>query len=164
MIRLRALEPSDLDTVYRWENDPANWPAGNTSAPLSRFQLEEYIKNYSSDIFNDRQLRLIIEEDGQAVGTLDLFDFDARNSRTSLGILVAAPFRRRGIASVALRQAEDYCRRTLNLHQIWVTVSQENTASLALFKLLGYTTSGRFRSWLRVGRRYLDAILLQRFL
>lgn len=42
-VRLRALEPEDLELLYRWENDPELWEVGNTLAPYSRYILKEYI-------------------------------------------------------------------------------------------------------------------------
>jgi diamine N-acetyltransferase len=32
-IRLRAVEPEDLETLYRWENDEANWKQSNNPLP-----------------------------------------------------------------------------------------------------------------------------------
>lgn len=163
-VTLRALEPADLDTVYRWENDPSLWPAGNTISPLSRHQLSEYIASYDGDIFAARQLRLMITVDGEEhpVGTLDLFDFDPANSRVAVGIFVAPSARRRGYAAAALSIAADYCLTTLNIHQIWATVAADNTASLDLFRSAGFKISGRLRSWLRSAGRYRDAYILQK--
>ena len=36
-IRLRALEPEDLELLYRWENNPELWSLGNTMSPYSRY-------------------------------------------------------------------------------------------------------------------------------
>ena len=33
IIRLRALEPEDLEPLYRWENNPDLWSLGNTMSP-----------------------------------------------------------------------------------------------------------------------------------
>ena len=41
-VRLRALEPEDLELLYRWENNPAWWDVGNTLAPYSRYLLLYY--------------------------------------------------------------------------------------------------------------------------
>lgn len=60
-VRLRALEPEDVDRLYIWENDRDMWPFGGTSAPLSRHQLWEYATNYDANPFAAGQLRLIIE-------------------------------------------------------------------------------------------------------
>ena len=35
IITLRALEPTDLDTLYRWENDTTLWAVSDTVAPYS---------------------------------------------------------------------------------------------------------------------------------
>lgn len=39
-VRLRALEPEDLELLYRWENDPELWEVGNTLAPLFPLYIE----------------------------------------------------------------------------------------------------------------------------
>ena len=40
-VRLRALEPEDLDFLYRIENDEALWDCGTTNLPYSRQVLME---------------------------------------------------------------------------------------------------------------------------
>ncbi|MFW5644904.1 MAG: GNAT family N-acetyltransferase, partial [Bacteroidota bacterium] len=60
-IRLRALEKNDLDYLYKWENDTAVWNLSNTLIPFSMFTLEQYIEAASKDIYEAKQLRLIIE-------------------------------------------------------------------------------------------------------
>ena len=47
IIALRALEPTDLDTLYRWENDSRLWYASDTVAPYSRAALWQYLENYT---------------------------------------------------------------------------------------------------------------------
>ena len=77
-IRLRAVEPEDLDRLYAWENNPLLWDAGNTRNPYSRFILKQYILNSDKDIYETKQLRLMMDNvlTGETVGTVDLFDFD----------------------------------------------------------------------------------------
>ena len=38
-IRLRAIEPEDLDLLYRIENDRELWNVGTTNVPYSRYTL-----------------------------------------------------------------------------------------------------------------------------
>ena len=40
-IRLRAVEPGDVDLMYEWENDCDIWPVSGTTEPFSRHQLEQ---------------------------------------------------------------------------------------------------------------------------
>ena len=59
-IFLRAIEPSDIELIYEWENDIENWIVSNTQTPFSRFVLEQYITSAHEDIYTAKQLRLII--------------------------------------------------------------------------------------------------------
>ncbi len=80
-IELRAVEPEDLDALYRWENDSSLWIYGSTVSPFSRYLLKQYIENYTADITRDKQLRLIImrKESRQVIGAIDCFDYDTTN-------------------------------------------------------------------------------------
>ena len=164
-VTLRALEPIDVDTLYRWENDPSVWGVGCTLAPYSRKQLWDYINSYDGDIFSARQLRLMIAlPSGETVGTVDLYDFDPANSRCAVGILVAPEYRRQGYALTALEMLADHCRRLYSLHQLYCIAGADNIASRSLFEKAGYTISGRLRSWLRTANTYTDAYLYQKML
>ncbi len=159
-ITLRAPEPSDVDTLYGWENLPEVERVSLSDAPISHYALWQYVESYTGNIFTDRQLRLMIETDGEPVGTVDISDFSPRNRRAMIGIMIAPDKRRHGFATAALREAIAYCRE-LGMHQLAAMVPQDNDISLSLFKSIGFTTSGRLRSWLLRGKKYEDVILLQ---
>lgn len=165
MITFRALEPVDVDTLYDWENDPAVWDVGCTLAPFSRKQLWDYIDTYDGDIYRARQLRLMIcLPTGETIGTVDLYDFDPANGRCAVGILIAAPWRRKGYGLEALERVAEHCRTRLSMHQLYCIAAADNTASRGLFERAGFSISGRLRSWLCRGGRYTDAYLYQRML
>ncbi len=165
-LRFRALEPTDVDVLMAWENDTSLWEVGATVAPYSRKQLWEYIDTYDGDIYRACQLRFMIEEccSGTAVGTADLFDFDALNRRSSFGLLIAREYSGRGYGARAAAILEQYCRLRLGLHQLWCVIPADNAASRALFQKLDYRISGRLRSWLRTGESYRDAYVYQKIL
>ncbi|WP_367950492.1 GNAT family N-acetyltransferase [uncultured Alistipes sp.] len=88
-VRLRAVEPDDVEIMYLWENDPEVWRVSGTLAPFSRHALMKFVEEQHSDVYLTRQLRLIIENpEGKAAGTLDLFELDPLNRRAGVGILV----------------------------------------------------------------------------
>lgn len=163
IIMLRALEPTDLDVLYRWENDERLWRTSSTITPFSRKQLWDYIENYDGDVFNSRQLRLIIEEmsSGAAVGTIDLYDFDAANSRASVGILIDEHFRGKGLGQSAMKLFEKYCYEYLSLNQLVAIVALDNDESIKLFDSLGYRRVGKLKWWLKRGNEFCDAIMMQ---
>ncbi len=160
-ITLRAIEPGDIDFLYRIENTPQVWSISWGDAPVSRQLLWEYINSYSADIYTDRQLRLIVIADGEAVGTVDVSDFDPRNSRAMLGVAIDEACQGKGIATEALKQIIDRCRNTFALHQLAVMVPKDSAASMALFTKLGFKTSGCLRSWQRRGRGFVDVVVMQ---
>lgn len=165
LCRLRALEPADAEAMYAWENDTAVWPVSGTLAPFSREAVGRFIAEQRFDLYAARQLRLVIETLGGAcAGALDLFEVDPHDLRAGVGILVAPPYRRRGVAADALAVAEGYARRTLGLHQLWCTVGADNAASLALFRRAGYVECGRRREWLRTPDGWRDEVMMQRML
>ena len=89
-IYLRALEPNDLEFIYAIENDESVWEISHTQTPYSRFLVRQYLENANQDIYEAKQLRLAICEnaDENAVGLIDLFDFDPKNNRAGIGILI----------------------------------------------------------------------------
>ena len=86
-IFLRALEPDDLDFIYEIENNQDIWEMSNTITPYSKFLIKQYLENAHKDIFEVKQLRLVISTyDDDAIGLIDIFDFDFHNKRAGIGI------------------------------------------------------------------------------
>ena len=162
-IYLRALEPSDIDTLYKWENDPSIWHLGNTVEPFSRFALEQYILNAERDIFTSRQLRLMIvkKADDGVIGSVDLFDFDPVHHRAGIGILIDAEERRNGYATEAVSLLSTYAFKTLGLHQLYCNIEKDNHASIDLFEKSGFVRCGDKKEWLRRGDSFVDELILQ---
>ncbi|MDR1455475.1 MAG: GNAT family N-acetyltransferase [Tannerella sp.] len=162
-IRLRAMEPEDLDALYRWENDSRLWRYGNTLAPYSRFALKAYLSDARLDISQSRQLRLMIvlRAEDVTVGTVDLYDLDQLNGRAGVGILIDRPYRRRGLAAEALNLMKDYAFRFLRLNQLYAYVPEGNEPSVKLFSDCGYGTAGKLAAWIRNGAGFEDVYLMQ---
>ena len=167
LCRLRAVEPSDVDAMYVWENDVAMWRVSASTAPCSHRALTELVESMRYDIYAARQLRLIIESvaSGEAVGAVDLYDFDPQNLNAGVGILVYPEHQRgQGYASEALRIVEQYAREVLHLHQLWCCVGADNGASIALFVRAGFEQVGIKREWRRTDMGYEDEIMFQKII
>ena len=167
-IKLRAVEPADLDILYEWENDPDNWTVSNTIAPFSRHVLQKYIEGAQQDIYEARQLRLMIDRlesdknEEETLGIIDLFDFDPKHRRAGVGILIARKEdRMKGIASEALGILIEYAFGSLQLHQLYCNVSEDNPASLKLFEKSGFQRIGKKRDWIRMENEWIDVLLMQ---
>ena len=165
-IILRAVEPSDLDEIFKWENDTNIWQYGSTIAPYSKRQICEYIKNYSADIYKDMQLRLMITDNAtsKTIGMIDLYDFNPFHSKAHIGILIAPEHARQGYGYEAVETLMKYASDFLGLHQLAVCIPSENTASINLFTKLGFRKAGVLNDWLRTGESYRDAVMMQKII
>ena len=164
-IKLRALEPEDLDELYAIENDREIWHVGPTNVPYSRYALHEYIARQQADIYADRQVRLVVENaEKTVVGLVDLIDFDPQHRRAELGIVVKKAFRGHGYGQSALKKMLDYAKKSLHLHQVYVIIDAENHESLQLFRQVGFEEKNRLEDWLFDGENYREAVFLQKFL
>jgi diamine N-acetyltransferase len=168
VVKLRAPEPSDIDLLYSWENNMEIWKVSNTITPFSRFVLKKYIETAHLDIWETKQLRLIIEAKNQSslmnvpVGLIDLFDFDPYHLRAGIGILIAnKEYRQKGYATEALNLLIKYCFEVIQLNQLYCNISSENTLSLQLFKSKGFMEVGVKKAWLKNRNGWEDEVLLQ---
>lgn len=163
-VRLRAMEPEDLDDLYKIENDMSLWNVGVTNVPYSRYMLHEYIASSSGDIYADKQVRMIICGCGdEVVGIVDVTDFDPRHQRAELGIVVRQPFRGKGYAQAAVEEVKRYAGNFLHLHQLYVYVDCNNPAALEVFEKCGFAHSACLKDWLFDGSKYHNAVLMQYF-
>ena len=167
LVELRAVEPEDLSLLYEWENNPTVWKVSNTLVPFSRYSLKRYIESDPSDIYAQRQVRMMIDccnEDKKirTVGTIDLFDLDPLHQRAGIGILIVSEDdRRQGYAYEALLQVIDYCRKILFLHQLYCNIAVGNVASIKLFEKAGFEITGTKKEWLRKETGWEDELLMQ---
>lgn len=163
-ISLRALEPEDLEVLYIWENDSSIWSSGSTISPYSRYMLKEYITQSHLGIYEQKQLRLMIElrETKKTIGMVDLYDFDPHNRKAGIGILLDPDYQGNGLATESLNLLMDYAFSFLKLHQLYAYVLVSNEPSKSLFARCGFTVSGTLKDWISSETGYTDVLIMQR--
>jgi diamine N-acetyltransferase len=163
-IFLRALEPSDVELLYQWENDPEIWKISQTLTPYSKHSLKEFVDSAKEDIFSSKQVRFMINlmHTTQTVGILDIFDIDFMNSRAGIGILIDKNFRNQKIGAEAIELAVNYLFDTLLFHQIYCNALSNNPVSLKLFEKCGFAAIGIKKEWIKTQPGFQDVIMLQR--
>ncbi|MFD1614282.1 GNAT family N-acetyltransferase [Gelatiniphilus marinus] len=162
-IYLRALEPEDLEFIYAIENDESVWEISNTQAPYSKFLIKQYLEQAHKDIYEVKQLRLVVSSyNEEPLGLIDLFDFDFKNSRAGLGILIKEESnRKKGYGSEALQLLIKYSFSHLGLHQLYCNISEDNTTSIKLFKAQGFKEIGIKKDWNHINGLYKNEYLFQ---
>ncbi|NBU81322.1 MAG: N-acetyltransferase [Flavobacteriaceae bacterium] len=163
-IHLRALEPEDLEFVYAIENDENIWEVSNTITPYSKFLIRQYLDNAHQDIFEAKQLRLVIckKEDAKAIGLIDLFDFDVKNKRAGIGIIIQNEIdRNNGFGKESLSLVINYAFEQLQLHQLYANIGSENKASEMLFTTFGFKKIGVKKDWNYTNNAFHDEAIFQ---
>ena len=162
---IRALEPEDLEYIYKWENDIDLWDVSDTLTPLSRYALKKSIEQSDSDIYSTKQLRFMVEsqDDNLPVGLVDIYDFDPFHMRAGVGIMIySVKDRKKGYASSAIKLVKDYLFELLGLHQIYCCVPNCNVASIKLFESLNFIQTGYRKDWLKRGKYWEDVVYFQK--
>jgi diamine N-acetyltransferase len=162
-IFLRALEPSDIDNLYDWENDPEVWNISDTQVPFSRYQLEQYIAS-SHDIHVHHQIRFVIcrTDTSNAIGFIDLFDYSVVHNRLGCGILIASKADyNKGFATESIELIKEYCFGILDCHQIYCNILHDNKASIGLFEKCGFERIGEKKDWIRINGEYHNELTYQ---
>ena len=163
-VYLRALEPEDLDFIYSVENNESIWEVSCTNTPYSKYLILQYLENAQLDIYEAKQLRLAIckDHDFPAIGLIDLFDFDPKNNRAGVGILIQnEDDRNLGTGHEALGLLINYAFTQLNLHQLYANIDVENHPSVTLFTKFGFEKVGVKKQWNLVNGQYKDETLFQ---
>jgi diamine N-acetyltransferase len=163
-IYLRALEPEDLEFIYCIENDESIWEVSNTQTPYSKFLIRQYLENAHQDIYEAKQLRLAIciNNTNEAIGLIDLFDFDPKNKRAGIGIVIQnKEDRSKGFGKEALQLLIDYSFTYLQLHQLFANIGANNEQSLNLFSTFGFQKIGLKKDWIFINNKFQDEYLYQ---
>lgn len=162
-IYLRALEPEDLDFVLEVENTEEFWEVSATRVPYSRYLIKKYIQNSHRDIFEVKQLRLMIcNKEDKKLGMIDVFDLEPRDRRAAIGILIVnKEDREKGYGTEVLSLISSYCFSHLGLHQVYANVAADNTASIRLFEKSNFQKVGVKKDWVLVKGKFKDEILYQ---
>ena len=98
----------------------------------------------------------------EAVGFIDLFDFDPKHNRVGVGIVIFSEGnKRKGFASEALKLICNYAFKHLNVHQVFAGITAENEGSIQLFEKTGFEKSGIKKDWIFSNGNYKDEYFYQ---
>lgn len=142
---LRAIEKEDNVLLKEMINNPEvermviGW-----SFPVSD---EKQYKWYENTISDNREVKYIIEYEGNAVGMAAITNIDYKNSTANIGIKIASERnRKQGIGYRSIRLLKRYAFEELNLHCLAARILEENIASRKLFEKSGFVLEGKRRN------------------
>ena len=161
-IRIRELELSDIDFILEIENNKDIWIVSHTNTPYTRKEIEAFITKNTIDGLISGQKRWIITNNKKACGCIDLFDYDEKNSRAGIGIVIHNDSQNKGIATIALNQFLKICKSKLKLNQIYCSIMLDNKNSIKLFTKQGFIETGIRKEWTKYNEKWYDEIFYQK--
>ncbi|WP_405147791.1 GNAT family N-acetyltransferase [Sphaerisporangium sp. NBC_01403] len=159
-VRLRALEPSDAETLWRWHNDPEVMRWMSDGYPPSLDHLTKDLRERAPDSF--QSLTLFIETlDERTIGIVALRDAEPETGAAVLDIYLGEKDTwGQGYATDAMRVICRYGFEKMRLHRISLTVVAENAGARRVYEKVGFVEEGRMRQAFRRDGRWHDKILM----
>lgn len=166
-VRIRPIEPEDLELVYAIENDPSLWDTTSSDAPYSRHVLRKYLSSMRP-VSEIQELRMAIEvgEKGtsRTIGMIDLTDIDFINAKAEVGITLLHNEREHGYGTRALHLVARIAQERLRLHQLYALISERNEHAIKTFINAGYQHIADLPEWHYHDKGYETVRLLQKIL
>lgn len=157
---LRPRTDDDLDLLFEIAADLDTWEERNPQAPrpLTRDRFDARLARGIDSDAPGEAVSLVIDADGDAVGSASLFDFDflARHAEAGVGLVRSA--RGRGIGTAAIVQLVEFGFVRHNLRRIHLQAIASNIAAIRAYEKAGFVIEGRQRQHAWVRGTYEDIV------
>lgn len=159
-VSLRPRTDDDLDLLFEIAAELDTWEERNPQAPrpLTRERFDARLASAADTEGSEAGLSLVIDVDGDAVGSASLFDFDRFAGHAEMGISLAPHARGRGIGTAAIGQLVEFAFVRHNLRRIHLQAIASNTAAIRAYEKAGFVIEGRQREHAWVRGAYEDIV------
>lgn len=158
-VRLRPLEPADLEVARRWVNDPGIMRTVNRVLPVTRHEQRRW---YRQTVTSRDRVIFAVDTTGRRprhIGIAALNPIDWRVRKAELMVYLGHPSSRgRGYGSAAVQALLRFAFCQLNLHRVYLYTLAGNLAAQRVFEQCGFRREGRQRDDVFQDRRYEDSI------
>jgi RimJ/RimL family protein N-acetyltransferase len=160
LVRLRALEPADVENAYKWVNDREVTHYLMVRYPWSRVQEEKYLSENSAQGNSFEDVRFAIETlDGVHIGMTGLHRARPEDRGAELGIMIGdKSFWSSGYGTDTIQTLLRFAFDQMNLHKVALGVFEFNERGYACYRKCGFVDEGRFREEYFQDGRYWDVI------
>jgi len=161
LVRMRPLEPTDLERAYTWVNDPEVIRYLALRYPMSRKDEQRWLEEAPTNSFAGG-VRLAIEtKDGVHIGNLDLHQANAEDRKAGLGIMIGdKDYWSNGYGTDATVTLLRFAFQEMNLNRVWLHVFEFNERAISCYKKCGFQVEGRLRQHRFSQGRYWDTIVM----
>jgi len=163
LIRLRAIDMTDLDRYVEWINDPEVTQFIGASIPvMARLAEAEFVERHAKRNFSFGDFTFAIETlAGRHIGSISIHEANAMHRKAVLGIMIGdKTCWDRGYGTDAIRTLLAYMFDEMNLHRVGLTVNADNARGIACYRKCGFVEEGRLRDDRFTGGAYHDTLVM----
>jgi len=164
LVRLRALEPDDLERCYRWLNDRevTRFIEGGRY-PLSTAQEREWLENATRGRhgFSDVPLAIETKEGGVHIGNAGLHQGSPEHRTAKLGIVIGEKeYWSKSYGTDTVRTLLRFAFEQMNLNRVELGTFDFNERAQACYRKCGFVEEGRRREDRYIDGRYHDLLIM----
>jgi RimJ/RimL family protein N-acetyltransferase len=159
-LRLRWLEDSDVEQLYKIFSDPKVMRYWSTP-PLHDLEAAFELLREIQELNRKRSMLkwgVALKPSDKVIGTVTLFNMDLRNGRAEIGYAQAAEYWGRGYMHEALQTLLSYCFEKMELRRLEADVDPRNHSSIKTLERLGFEKEGFLRERWHVDGEIQDAL------
>lgn len=144
---LKPLVIEDAELIYQWKNDISLVHLlMSKPIPVSLDETKEWLDRTLKDknqITLGIKINQVDSKEELLIGVIRLMFIDWINRKSELGIYIGnEKYRGIGIGKKAINLVLNYAFCFLNLHKIYLQVSESNKAAINLYKSVGFQVEG----------------------
>ena len=156
-VRLRAFEPIDAETVWRWYQDREFSVLDGNIYGASLETIRAFVQSMGSPSYADASFG-IEAEDGTLIGLIRLKRGVPEDRHADFGIAIERAYWDRGYGTDATRTILRFAFEEMNLHRVSLTVLDYNTRAQRCYEKCGFIVEGRARQVRFRDGRWCDEI------
>jgi len=159
LVRLRALEPEDLDREYTWINDHEVTRFLSMRYPTSRAAEERWLRDRPANDFANGLFLAIETKDGVHIGNVNLMEVNPEDRKAGLGIMIGdKQYWANGYGTDAIVTLLRFGFGEMNLNRVWLDTFDFNERAQACYRKCGFVEEGRQRQHYYSMGRYWDVV------
>jgi RimJ/RimL family protein N-acetyltransferase len=158
-VRLRALELTDAETVWRWYQDHEFSVLDGNIYGASLATIRAFVQSLGSPSYADVSLG-IETEDGALIGLIRLKRGAPEDRHADFGIAIERDYWNRGYGTDATRTILRFALDEMNLHRVSLGVLDYNMRAQRCYEKCGFRVEGRERQARFRNGRWCDHILM----
>ena len=162
LVRLRALDATDLERAYKWINDREVTRYVVARYPMSREDERRWLgEGPTNGLAAGVRLAIEARKDGVHIGNLDLHQVRPEDRKAGLGIMIGEKeYWSNGYGTDAIITLLRFAFGEMNLHRVWLHVFEFNDRGIACYRKCGFQEEGRLREHYYAEGRYWDSIVM----